>query len=92
MYKWTYKWVIGVITLLNIGVITPVITGTGPTLYNMYIYILSNDLYTSITTQSRGPLNRWYPEVLLNKSNVLKGDLDDHDLKGYLQEISNRTH
>ena len=30
-YKWPYKWVTGVITLL-IGVITPVITGRGPTL------------------------------------------------------------
>ena len=31
-YKWPYKWVTGVITLL-IGVITPFITGRGPTLY-----------------------------------------------------------
>ena len=30
-YKWPYKWVTGVITLL-IGVITPFITGRGPTL------------------------------------------------------------
>ena len=30
-YKWPYKWVTGVITLL-IRVITPVITGRGPTL------------------------------------------------------------
>ena len=28
-YKWPYKWVTGVITLL-IGVITPLITGRGP--------------------------------------------------------------
>ena len=33
-YKWPYKWVAGVITLL-IGVITPVISGRGPTLLNM---------------------------------------------------------
>ena len=31
-YKWPYKWVTGVITLL-IGVITPFITGRGPTLW-----------------------------------------------------------
>ena len=30
-YKWPYKWVTGVITLL-IGLITPLITGRGPTL------------------------------------------------------------
>ena len=31
-YKWPYKWVTGVITVL-IGVVTPVISGRGPTLY-----------------------------------------------------------
>ena len=31
-YKWPYKWATGVVTLL-IGVITPLITSRGPTLY-----------------------------------------------------------
>ena len=38
-YKWHYKWVTGVITLL-IGVITPFITGRGPTLYGLISYKL----------------------------------------------------
>ena len=33
-YKWPYKWVTGVITLL-IGIITPVITGRGPTFHQL---------------------------------------------------------
>ena len=42
-YKWPYKWVTGVITLL-IGVITPFITGRGPTLHGDFGIFRNNSV------------------------------------------------
>ena len=68
LYKWPYKWLTVLITLV-IGVINPVITGRGPTLYDPCMLFFNKSTNMKTHKEINYSCGEIYLDVLLEVSN-----------------------